>query len=140
MTMAISSIRSTHVAASVDHVAKYQAAIAELLEIDGVIEAAIADLRSGMALALDGQSPRESIELAIAANSEVLLAKMRAMQMLQIKSAIRDVSITLDDRVYVLRPLRCDPLLFAYVAADREKCNFALTRMRVCNIADAFEL
>lgn len=100
-----------------------------LKQVNGFIAAAIAHAESGMSLATFSVDSSFDVEMAAAANTEVVRAKHAAMNALQLEGAvIEDILITLNTQYHLIRPSDIDPLLFIYVAVDREKANLALTR------------
>lgn len=108
--------------------------LAQLQEIDGFIAAAIADSASGLTLGKVGGSATFNVELAAAANTEVVKAKLRAMKSLKLEDSIEDILITLGTQYHLIRPLRSRPEIFFYVSLDRRHANLGIARF---NLADA---
>jgi predicted regulator of Ras-like GTPase activity (Roadblock/LC7/MglB family) len=102
-----------------------------LAGLDGFIAAAIADTESGMALGTVGGSNDFDIEVAAAANTEVVKAKGRAMTALQLDDEIEDILISLEGQYHLIRPLSGRPDVFIYLALSRSNSNLALARMRL---------
>lgn len=102
-----------------------------LLTIDGAFGAALVDWRSGLTLGTVGGQGRLDMELAASANTQVVRAKMGAMEALGIKGAIQDILITLDDQMHLIRPSKAMPSVFIYLAIDKAKGNLALARMKL---------
>ena len=100
-----------------------------LLTIDGAFGAALVDWRSGLTLGTVGGQGKLDMELAASANTQVVRAKMSAMEALGIKGAINDILITLDDQLHIIRPLRKYPELFLYLAIDKAKGNTKVALM-----------
>ncbi|WP_111860815.1 roadblock/LC7 domain-containing protein [Acinetobacter sp. CFCC 10889] len=97
-----------------------------LNEIDGVIAAALVDSSSGLALATIGTSL--DLELAAAGNTEVIRAKRKVANALQLNDKIEDILITLGKQYHLLRPLDRNDELFLYLVLDRQKSNLAMAR------------
>lgn len=95
----------------------------------GFIGSAIADSDSGMALATLGGGAALNIELAAAANTDVVKAKRKAIEILGLNEGIEDILISLDSQYHLIRPVESTPEVFVYLAVDRKLANLALARM-----------
>ena len=80
-----------------------------------------------MALGTIGGSKDLDLTVAAAGNTDVVRAKLRAMEMLNLKEAIEDILITLDTQYHLIRPLtgRAGKGLFLYVALCKTRANLA---------------
>jgi hypothetical protein len=107
--------------------------LGQMMKIDGAIGAALADWETGLSLGTAGGGALD-IETAAAANCQVVRAKMAAMTELRIAGTIHDMLITLDTQIHMIRPLTRFPQVFLYFAAERDKCNLALARMKLAEI------
>jgi hypothetical protein len=101
----------------------------ELTNHEGAVCAALVDYESGMLLGAAGHGV--DMELAAAGNTEVMRAKMKAMQQLGLKDAIDDILITLGKQYHILRPSTSKPGLFLYFVLDKTRANLALARRKV---------
>lgn len=110
-------------------------ALKEAMEIDGAFGVALVDLDSGMALGMIGGG-RIDLEVAAAANTEVVRAKGRAMTALGLDEQIEDILITLDTQYHLIRLLqrRQGPDLFLYLVLDKGKANLAMARHKLRRI------
>ncbi len=110
--------------------------IAELLAIEGANGAAIVDIDSGMALAFGG-TPGFDLNVAAAGNSNVVRAKLRTIQDLEIKEEIEDILITLQNQYHLINVLRGqgNSGLFIYLALNRVTANLALARHKLRSVA-----
>ena len=112
------------------------ATLEALKKLDGFIAAALVDSSSGMMIE-SLQGGNFPIEIAAAANTEVVQAKLRAMQAIGLANeTIEDILITLGEQYHLIRPLTLNREIFIYLALDRAKANLALARIGVRN-ADA---
>jgi len=102
--------------------------IAEIMKIDGVIGTCLVDIASGMVLGKAGGGSH-NMELAGAANTEVIRAKLKAMSALGLKDNIEDILITLGTQFHLIR--LHENVLFLYVMMDKAKANLALARHKV---------
>lgn len=102
-----------------------------LIELNGALAAALVDSSSGMLLGNVGDYP--DIEIAAAANTEVLKAKRRTLQFLDAEhtECIEDILITLKQQYHLLRPVCALPDLFVYYILDSHKANLALARLKL---------
>ena len=96
----------------------YDKTVAEMLNVDSALAAAVVDYSSGMLLA-GGGSPSIDLEIAAAGNTEVMRAKNKTMQMLGLKDEIEDILMTLGTQYHLL--------------LDRSKANLALARRSLIN-------
>jgi predicted regulator of Ras-like GTPase activity (Roadblock/LC7/MglB family) len=71
------------------------------------------------------------LETASAANTEVVKAKLRAMEILGLGDFIEDILITLGKQYHLIRPLEKSPSIFIYIALDRKTANLGLARVQL---------
>lgn len=114
----------------------------EIMAIDGAIGAAVADYTSGMALGTIGGTKDLDLAVAAAGNTDVVRAKLRAMEMLNIKEGIEDILITLDTQYHMIRPLsgRAGKGLFLYVALMKSRANLAMARHQLRQIEENLDV
>lgn len=106
-----------------------ETALKEAMAIEGALGAALVDYESGMTLGIAGGNRELNLEIAAAGNTEVIRAKARTLEALQIKDSIEDILITLDRQYHVIRLMsRGGSQLFLYLALDRQRANLALAR------------
>ncbi len=84
-----------------------------LNDIDGFIAAALVDSDSGLSLAAIGNGI--DLELAAAGNTEVLRAKRKVANALNLNDSIDDILITLGKQYHLIRPLESNDALFLYL-------------------------
>lgn len=111
-------------------------ALKSAMEIDGALGVAIVDYESGMSLGALGGGRYLDLEVAAAGNTEVIRAKMRAMEALRLDDEIEDILITLGRQYHLIRLLGTDrsASLFVYLALDRTKANLAMARHQLRQI------
>lgn len=105
--------------------------LATLSQIDGFIAAAVVDSSNGMMI---GSQVRGdfAIEMAAAANTEVVNAKLRAMKGIGLENDyIEDILITLGTQYHIIRPLRSNPSIFIYLAVSTKGENLAMCRIKM---------
>lgn len=107
--------------------------LAKLNSIDGFVGAALVDGESGMLLGQEGGAGL-NLEVAAAGNTEVIKAKRKTMNNLNIKDQIEDFLITLGKQYHLIRPLRSRSTLFFYVALDRQRANLAMARIALADV------
>ncbi|MGI5169647.1 hypothetical protein ACQEU3_35380 [Spirillospora sp. CA-253888] len=114
----------------------------DMMTIDGAVGAALVDYNSGMALGMLGSSKSLDLQVAAAGNTEVVRAKMRTMEQLNIKDDIEDILITLTGQYHIIRPVsgRKGKGLFLYLALDRGRANLALARHQLKGIEEIVEV
>ena len=111
-------------------------ALKDAMQIDGAIGAALVDRSSGMALGIAGGDKDFDLTVAAAANTEVIRAKLRTMEMLNLREKIEDILVTLDSQYHLVRPLtgRAGKGLFLYLALNKDRANLALARHQLKRI------
>jgi predicted regulator of Ras-like GTPase activity (Roadblock/LC7/MglB family) len=97
-----------------------------LLTVEGAEAAAIVDYSSGMLLGSIGSGI--DLEIAAGGNTEVVRAKLKTIQMLQLNQDIEDILITLTQQYHLIRPMSTDRNLFLYYVLNNKKANLALAR------------
>ncbi|MFI1966521.1 hypothetical protein ACH429_20820 [Streptomyces pathocidini] len=110
--------------------------------IDGALGVALVDYNSGMALATLGDHKGLDLNVAAAGNTDVFRAKLRTMEMLDLKGEIEDILITLSSQYHLIRPLtrNSGKGLFLYMALDRKRANLAMARHRLSRIEADLEV
>lgn len=107
--------------------------ISKLAEIGGFIGACLVDSETGLMMASEGGGKLD-LEAAGAANTEVVKAKLSAIQMLGLDDHIDDILITLGKQFHLIRPLEKTPTVFLYVALDKKAANLGMARVQVKSI------
>ncbi|MBH1932692.1 hypothetical protein I5Q34_00010 [Streptomyces sp. AV19] len=110
--------------------------------IEGAIGVALVDYGSGMALGTLGGSQSIDLNVAAAANTDVVRAKLRAMEMLSLQDRIEDILITLGTQYHLIRLLtgRGGSGLFLYLVLDTQRANLAMARHQLKRIEAELEV
>lgn len=115
--------------------AKISRVVAEALEIDGALAAALANWELDHSLGLRGDHEGRRLEAAVTGHCRVMRAMAMMTSRLGMRASFRDLVITAGDgQLDVLAPLRGDDGLFLWVAIDPRRGSLALARRRVRNI------
>ena len=122
--------------------ADMETALKELMTIDGAIGVALVDYNSGMALGVLGGSKDLDLTVAAAGNTDVVRAKMRTIEMLNLKDGIEDILITLNNQYHLIRPVtgRSGKGLFLYLALLRSRANLALARHQLSRVEEDLDV
>lgn len=118
--------------------ASVQDALTQLLTVDGAMCAALVDSVSGMLLGSAGSGL--DLELAAAGNTEVVRAKLKAMQSLGLHDAIDDILITLGMQYHIIRPMAQKDGLFLYLVLDKQRSNLALSRRKCQDVEQLIQI
>jgi hypothetical protein len=109
-----------------------------LTELAGARTAALVDSTTGMVLGHAGSAT--GLEIAAAANTEMVRAQLSSMANLRSGETIDDILITLGNQYDIVRPLAKNPTIFLYLALDKNKSNMALARFKVSECDAQLEL
>ena len=122
--------------------AEMDVALKDAMQIDGAVGAALVDHSSGMALGTVGGGKDLDLTVAAAGNTDVVRAKLRAMEMLNISEKVEDILITLDTQYHLIRPLasRSGKGLFLYLVLKKDRANLAMARHRLRTIEQALDM
>lgn len=113
-----------------------------MTSIEGVVGVALVDYTSGMALGTLGGGKQLDLSVAAAGNTDVVRAKLRAMEMLGIQDQIEDILITLGTQYHLIRLLKArgGNGLFLYLALDAKRANLAMARHQLKKIEAELEV
>ena len=104
-------------------------ALSMLTGIQGFIAAAVVDSESGMIFASEVRGDF-AIEMAAAANTEVVKSKLQAMTGIGLgDDYIEDILITLGTQYHLIRPLKINPSIFIYLAVSGNGANLGMIRV-----------
>ncbi|MEZ0093218.1 hypothetical protein [Streptacidiphilus sp. EB129] len=120
-----------------------ETALKEAMGIEGAVGVALVDYSSGLALGTLGTTKELDLNVAAAGNTDVVRAKMRTMEMLNLHNeTIEDILISLTTQYHLIRPLtrHGSKGIFLYLALDRQRANLALARHRCRQIEEHLEI
>ncbi|MFC5662738.1 hypothetical protein ACFP3U_07035 [Kitasatospora misakiensis] len=123
--------------------ANLETSLKEAMAIEGAIGVALVDYSSGMALGSLGDGGELDLHVAAAGNTDVVRAKMRAMEMLNLlDNEIEDILVSLTSQYHLLRPLTTQSGrgLFLFLALNRGRANLAMARHQLKRIELVLEL
>ncbi len=122
--------------------ADMETALKEIMDIDGAVGVALVDHTSGMALGTVGGGKELDLTVAAAGNTDVVRAKLRAMEMLNITEKIEDILITLDSQYHLIRLLHRPgtEALFLYLALAKSRANLGLARHQLRKIENELDV
>ena len=117
--------------------ANIETSLKEAMAIEGAIGVALVDYTSGLTLGVIGGSPTMDMNVAAAGNTDVVRAKMRAVEMLGLGEDIEDILITLDTQYHLIRLIQTrkgGDALFLYLALSKSRANLGLARHQLRKI------
>lgn len=107
------------------------------MTLDGFLCTALVDGSSGMCMGTAGSGI--DMELAAASNTDVVRAKLKAINLLNLNDNIDDILITLGRQYHIIRPFGTSETFF-YLVLDKNRANLALARRKVAEIEKGLEL
>ncbi|MFB7473293.1 hypothetical protein [Kitasatospora sp. NPDC056184] len=123
--------------------ANLETSLKEAMAIEGAIGVALVDYGSGMALGTLGDGGELDLNVAAAGNTDVVRAKMRAMEHLNLlDNEIEDILVSLTTQYHLLRPLTTQGGrgLFLFLALNRGRANLAMARHQLKRIESTLEV
>jgi predicted regulator of Ras-like GTPase activity (Roadblock/LC7/MglB family) len=114
--------------------------ISGLKDITAFLGGCLVDSDTGLMLASEGGNGALDLEVAGAMNTEVVKAKLAAMNALQLDDSIEDILITLGKQYHLIRPLEQSPTVFLYVALDKKTANLGMARIQVKKVEKTLSL
>lgn len=120
-----------------------ETSLKEAMGIEGAIGVALVDYTSGLTLGVVGGSPTMDMNIAAAGNTDVVRAKMRALEMLGLDDIIEDILITLDSQYHLIRLLHTRKgrdALFLYLALSKSRANLGMARHQLRKIEAGLEV
>lgn len=109
--------------------AALRAPLEAIMQLDGAIGAALADVESGLALAAVGGSSELNVEVAAASNSAFVRTKRDLLRKLEIEDSLEDIVVMLTTQIHIMRPLPSQPTVFLYAVFERGGTTLALARL-----------
>lgn len=98
-----------------------------LAELPTLLAVAVVETETGMPLASHTNIADFDIETAAAYNTEVVKAKLKAIQALKLNQTVQDILLTLTDQLHLLK-LSSDGKMFVYLAVNSRDTNLAQAR------------
>ena len=98
-----------------------------LAELPTLLAVAVVETETGMPLASHANIADFDIETAAAYNTEVVKAKLKAIQALKLNQTVQDILLTLTDQLHLLK-LSSDGSMFVYLAVNSRDTNLAQAR------------
>jgi predicted regulator of Ras-like GTPase activity (Roadblock/LC7/MglB family) len=98
-----------------------------LTELPTLLAVAVVETETGMPLASHTNIADFDIETAAAYNTEVVKAKLKAIQALKLNQTVQDILLTLTDQLHLLK-LSADGQKFIYLAVNSKDTNLAQAR------------
>ncbi len=103
--------------------------------LGGFIGASVADIDSGMTIAVRTQRTDFDLDAASAYNSEMVKMKLKTIGALGLDSDLEDMLLTLSDQIHLIKLI--DKGTFLYLAVDKSQSNLALVRRAVASTVQA---
>ncbi|BEL07334.1 hypothetical protein Q0Z83_055250 [Actinoplanes sichuanensis] len=123
--------------------ANIETALKEAMTLEGAVGVALVDYTSGLTLGYLGGDGVMDMTVAAAANTDVVRAKMRALELLGLQDGIEDILITLDSQYHLIRLLRSrhgGDALFLYLALHKNRANLGLARHQLRKIESELDV
>lgn len=101
--------------------------IDEIKTIPGYIAVSITEIESGVAYESHTSNNNFDPNLAAAYNLEVVKAKLKAIEALDLDEQIEDITITLSSQVHIIN-IAPSKAYFIYLAVDSKSANLGITK------------
>ena len=96
--------------------------------VNGLIAVAVTEIETGLSFGSLSLDKNFDVELASAYNLEVVKAKLKAIEALDLGNTdIEDILITLTDQIHII-DISPSKTFMIYLAADKSKSNLGMTR------------
>lgn len=96
--------------------------------VNGLIAVAVTEIETGLSFGSLSMDKNFDVELASAYNLEVVKAKLKAIEALDLGNTdIEDILITLTDQIHII-DISPSKTFMIYLAADKSKSNLGMTR------------
>ena len=96
--------------------------------VNGLIAVAVTEIETGLSFGSLSLDKNFDVELASAYNLEVVKAKLKAIDALELGSNdIEDILITLTEQIHII-DISPSKTFMIYLAADKSKSNLGMTR------------
>lgn len=117
-----------------------QDSLQAIMSLNGAVGACLVDSSSGMMLGEIGNGSGFNLEIAAAANTEVVRSKRAAIDALGLGEQIEDILISLETQYHLIRPVGKDASLFFYLVLLRDKSNLAMARHKLATVEKELEV
>ena len=115
--------------------ARARQALADMLQIDGLLGCAVVDGTTGLVLARETREDQHAdLDLSAAASAQVLRAHRMAARNMGLSEHIDEVTASAGARQSVLRTVSHHPDLFLMALLDKHRANFALARYKLMEV------
>ncbi len=124
-------------------------ALRDAMSVEGAVGIALVDYGSGITLGKLGGNALLDMDVAATMLTQVVRAKVEALEKLQLDDVIEDILITLGSQYHIIMPVENQRTagipeddqvgLFLYLVLDRKRANLALARHRLRKIEQAVQ-
>ena len=115
--------------------ARARQALADMLQIDGLLGCAVVDGTTGLVLARESRENQPAdLDLSAAASAQVLRAHRLAARNMGLSEQIDEVMASAGARQSLLRTVSRHPDLFLMALLDKHRANFALARFKLMEV------
>jgi predicted regulator of Ras-like GTPase activity (Roadblock/LC7/MglB family) len=110
-------------------------ALAEMLQIEGLLGCAVVDGTTGLVLAREAREDQPAdLDLSAAASAQVLRSHRMAARSMGLTDQIDEVMVSAGPRQQVLRTVSRHPDLFLMALLDKQRANLALARYKLMEV------
>lgn len=110
-----------------------------IMELDGIIAAAIVDISIGMPIIQESKT-EINLESYCAYMVEVVKSHKNFLSQLDIRDKIEDIVINLDNNYHIVTFILKQESLFIYVVLDKKSSNLGMTRIVLSKIEEQLEI
>lgn len=113
--------------------------LAEIMDLDGAVGAAIVDYENGMTFGTVGGRNLD-MELAGAGTSEVVRSERNLIHDLRLNERIEDILISLKGQYHLVQMCQHHENVFIYLVINRDQGNLGLARRSINKVDEQLEL
>lgn len=119
--------------------AQIESFLNEISTLPGFVASALGNGETGETMGMLGED-RFAVEVAVAANAQMVRAKYTALKALGMTTDMEDIVVTLPTQYHLISPIPNYNLAFVYVVLERAQADLERTRAKLCELHATLQL